>query len=134
MATKPQKIGLMRDVLDKLLLDRDDLPVGRADGLILVTGTDHSQPRLTHIESGASTLARRLRPTLATSMHRFYRRIGIRWRRPIRIEWSNVESVGKELKLKFGGEDSPLTARERWLRDHLIRRIPGNGFKPGTET
>jgi hypothetical protein len=126
---KTQKIGLMRDVLDKLLLDRDEVPVGRVDGIVLLLTTEDSRPRVVQIETGLATLARRLSPAFARFLHRVSRRLGMRWKRAVRTDWSRIECIEKELKLEICGEDSPLLARERWLRDHVIRRIPGNGGK-----
>jgi len=132
MATESRKLALVRDVLDKLLIDREEIPVGRVDGIVLLIGSEHSRPRVVQIESGMATLARRLHSPLARLAHQFARKLGWRWKRPVRIDWAKVQSIGKELKLDLCGEKSPLLAREQWLRDHVIRRIPGNGFKPTT--
>ena len=132
MSSEPRKFGLVRDVLDKLLIDRDEIPVGRVDGIVLLIGSEHSRPRVIQVESGFATLARRVHSPLARSGHKFARKLGWRWKRPVRIEWAKIESIGKELKLHLYGEKSPLLARERWLRDHVIRRIPGSGIKPTT--
>ena len=49
---------VVRDILDKQLLDRHGQRIGRVDGLILdIRG--NKPPRLAYIELGAVTLARR---------------------------------------------------------------------------
>ena len=126
---KEAVIGLIRDVLDKQLVDRDGLPVGRVDGIVLFSGSDNAQPRIGQIESGLTTLARRLSPRAARLLQHVSRRFGFRWRRPVRLPWSTVQSVGRELQLDLCGDNSRLLASERWFRSRIFRRIPGNGIK-----
>src|SRR2546430_13846523 len=127
--TKMEKpLYLIRDVLDKLLIDSENVPLGRVDGIVLVVG-EYAQPRVLQIESGTVTLARRLSTRWAHRAHRVSRWLGLRWKRPVRIDWSKVDTVGRELTLNLRGEDSPLLTRDRWLRDHIIRHIPGNRTK-----
>jgi len=127
--SKPKKIHLTRDVLDKLLVDRDDVPVGRVDGIVLLIGAEQPQPRVIQIECGMKTLLQRLSTRWAQRTHRISRRLGWRWRTPVHLDWSKIADIGKELTLNIRGEDSQLLASERWLRDHIIRHIPGNGIK-----
>src|ERR687888_2068991 len=129
MAAQSRKLRLIRDVLDKLLVDRDGVPLGRVDGIVLVVGGKDSCPRVAQIETGLATLARRLNARFARALHWSIRNVGLRWRRPVRIPWSNVESLGKELKLDVSAKNSRLLERERWLRDHIIRHIPGKVMK-----
>jgi hypothetical protein len=124
---QPKNIRLIRDVLDKLLVDRSGMPVGRVDGIVLLLSGEHSPPRVIQIESGASTLARRWNHQFESVIRWTVRKLGLRWRRPVRIPWHDIDSLGRELQLNVCGEDSPLLARERWLRDHIIRRIPRSG-------
>ena len=97
MAAQSTKLCLIRDVLDKLLVDRDGVPLGRVDGIVLVIGGKESRPRVAQIETGVATLARRLSARFARVLHWCMRNVGLRWRRPMRIPWSNVEALGKEL-------------------------------------
>ena len=129
MAAKPQKLGLARDVLDKLLVNREGMPVGRVDGIVLLLAGKHSQPRVLEIETGMATLARRLSSRGARALHWLTRACGLTWKRSVRVPWTKVEIVGKDLQLALHGEDSPLLQRERWLRDHIIRHLPANGMK-----
>jgi hypothetical protein len=121
-----KNIKLIRDVLDKLLVDREGVPVGRVDGILLVQDGD-SPPRVMQIESGAITLARRLNAELARVLPWLMRKIGLRWRQPVRLPWSRIDSLGRELKLDLCAEHSALLGSEHWLRDHVVRRIPGSG-------
>ena len=46
-------VDLVRDLLDKQLVDRRHEPMGRVDGVVL-TFADGEQPRVTSLESGMS--------------------------------------------------------------------------------
>src|ERR1051326_7734772 len=123
MAAQSRKLRLIRDVLDKLLVDRDGVPLGRVDGIVLIIGGKDSRPRVAQIESGLATLARRLNVRFARALHWLVCKLRLRWRHPVRIPWSKIQSVGRELKLDVCADNSRLLERERWLRDHIVRRI-----------
>jgi hypothetical protein len=126
---RPQKLHLIRDVLDKLLVDRDNIPLGRVDGIVLLVRGEHAQPHVVQIECGIATLLRRLSNRFAKLVQRIRRRLGLHWRRSVRIDWSRIDQIGRtQLTLDICAEESALLARERWLRDHIIKRIPGNGI------
>jgi hypothetical protein len=133
MANTGQRRGLARDFLDKLLLDRDNLPLGRADGIILLLAGERSQPQVVQIETGMATLVRRISRKFARALHRVWRRVGLTWKRPVRIDWSKIELTAAGLKVDVSGEQSPILAPERWLRDAIIRRIPGSGTRRASE-
>jgi hypothetical protein len=124
-----KKIALSRDVLDKLLVDRDGVPLGRVDGIVLLVAPNNPRPRVAQIESGIPTLAQRLGGRFARSLHWIVRKLGGHWARPVRTPWSRVESIGKEVKIDVSAEHSRLLASERWLCHHVIERIPGSGTK-----
>jgi sporulation protein YlmC with PRC-barrel domain len=122
-----KKIALIRDVLDKLLVDRDGDPLGRVDGIVLLVTPNNPRPRVAQIENGLPTLAQRLPRPVARSLHWVIRKLGRRWARRVRMPWSRVEAIGKEVKIDVSAEHSPLLAGERWLCHHVIERIPGSG-------
>ena len=47
-----------------------------------------------------------------------------------RTPWAAVEEVGVVIKLAVRQETSDLTWTERWVRDHIIGRIPGGRHIP----
>jgi hypothetical protein len=115
-------LDLVRDVLDKELLDPAHAVLGRVDGLVAELRPGRP-PRLVAIEVGVVTLARRLHPRLATWLATGWRR---RWiRPPVRLPWSRVRDVGTEVVLDPGRQRAQLLSTEWWVRDHVIRRIPG---------
>jgi len=119
------EIAIVRDLLDKQLVDREGEPIGRIDGIVMAYTSD-APPRITHFELGAQTLARRLprpfRGALAWLGHRLSPRGG----EPYRIEVSRLIHLGREIKVDIDGSRSAARATERWVRDHIIGRIPGN--------
>jgi hypothetical protein len=118
------ELDLVRDVLDKQMVDRQERRCGKVDGLVLVLGAG-GQPRVDRIEVGGGTLARRLGPRLARWAAALARWCGVREGRPYRIPWSRVTDVGLEVKLDLDAPDTELDAAERRLRERIIARIPG---------
>jgi hypothetical protein len=126
------KVHLARDVLDKQLVDWRSEPMGRVDGLVLTVEPGQA-PVVTCVESGPVVLARRLHRWAGRFALAVARRWGVRHGRPVRIGWPNVKSVGLQVRLNLGHEQTRALALEDWLREHVIRRIPGSSFKAGNE-
>lgn len=42
-----------------------------------------------------------------------------------RMTWGIVYEIGVAIRLSIGGETLDVTWTERWVRDHIIGRIPG---------
>jgi len=110
-------------LLDRQVLDRDRVPVTTVDDLEL-RGTDGDPDPtgadtvvLTELLSG---------PVLATRIFGG-RPPASRWHR---IGWRHVADVGVSLRLGVRGADLDVTWTERWLRDHVVARIPGGRHDP----
>jgi sporulation protein YlmC with PRC-barrel domain len=119
-------MDLVRDVLDKQLLDRDGLPMGRVDGLVMHVG-ERSQPRVTHLEIGGATLWARLHPSFDRMATRLARKWGPKKPGPVRIPWSRVETVGRDIKLDVEAKETGAITWEIWIARHIIGHIPGSG-------
>ena len=117
---------LICDVLDKLLVDRQSDPMGRADGVTLEL-RDGQPPRVVRIEGGFPVLARRLHPRLERWVRAIGRRWGVRRGQVYRVPWSRVKKHDVEIEVDADADTSPATAWERWLRKHVTRYIPGSG-------
>jgi len=117
---------LVRDVLDKELLDREEEPMGRVDGLIMHVGK-RSQPRITHIAVGGSTLWERVHPVFGRLSRRMSRWWGPKREKEVRIPWSHVKTIGRDIKLDVEGKDTGALDWELWIAHHIIERIPGSG-------
>jgi len=46
---------------------------------------------------------------------------------PVKIPWSRVETVGRDVKLDVKGKDTGALDWEIWVAQHIIERIPGGG-------
>ncbi len=47
-----------------------------------------------------------------------------------RFAWHDVAEIGTRVVLGISAEDHVVTWPERWVRDHLIARIPGGRHEP----
>jgi sporulation protein YlmC with PRC-barrel domain len=117
---------LVRDVLDKELLDREGEPMGRVDGLMMHVGKN-AQPRVTHIAIGGTTPWDRVHPVLGRLAERIAQWWGPRRLHPVRVAWSHVQTVGRDIKLDVEAKDTGAIAWEIWIARHIIERIPGSG-------
>ena len=120
--------GLVLDarlhLLDRQVLDIDGVPVCTVDDLEVhgVDGSDLPDGTqtavVTSLLSGA-VLATRIfggRPPSS------------RWHR---IRWTHVADVGITVALGVRGDTLDVTWTERWVRDHVIGRLPGGRHDPG---
>jgi hypothetical protein len=116
---------VIRDVLDKQLMDRHGRPMGKADGVIMEWSAE-KQPRLSFIEVGAITQAARLHERLAKSVEGLVRRFGAKLESECyRIPWSKIVLTGIDITVNVEAEETPPFTFERWLRSRVIGRIPG---------
>ena len=44
----------------------------------------------------------------------------------LRVPWSKVKHIGDAVKVDLDASETPAYRVERWLREHIIRHIPGN--------
>jgi sporulation protein YlmC with PRC-barrel domain len=121
-------MDLVRDVLDKKLMDREEQEMGRVDGLILHLG-EKTQPRITHILVGGTTLWARLHPIFARLAKRMAQMWGPKRGEPVRIPWARVETLGRNIKLDVDARKTGAIAWEIWVARHIIEHIPGSGSK-----
>lgn len=121
-------MDLVRDVLDKRILDCDDNIIGRVDGLI-ITLDGNGPPRVTHLSVGGPAVFARL-GQWAVAVAKFLAGLwGPRRRSPVRIPWSDIDHFGRDVKLTIGSDATEAMAWENWIGKHIIRKIPGSGSK-----
>jgi hypothetical protein len=116
-------VRLVHDLLDNQVVDRRGAKLGKVDGVILSVSRG-AAPRVVAIELSAMTAAGRVHPRLGRWLDSAVRR----WRVPLgrsRIAWSRVLSVGLDVRVDVDAGRTRAQALERWLRTHLIDRIPG---------
>jgi len=105
---------LIRDVLEKEVIDRHGRTIGRVDGIV-AEWRGNGPPVVRWLELGARPKARRIGVWLERWFHRV----------PTRIGWPAIRHVGRRIEVAVNAEDTPAWRLERWLRDKVFRRIPG---------
>jgi sporulation protein YlmC with PRC-barrel domain len=116
---------LIRDVLDKQLVDKQQNRIGKADGIVLSL-SDGDAPRVAFIEIGSLTLSRRLGRRPQRWMLWIRRTAGTESAaRPFRVPWAKVRDVGVDIELDVDRFETPLERWQEWLRRHVINWIPG---------
>jgi sporulation protein YlmC with PRC-barrel domain len=121
----PRELYLVRDVLDKQLIDRNGHRMGRVDGIVLELRAD-APPQVLRMESGMDVLTRRIHPRLGRWFKSIAQRCGLRRGRPLRIGWSKVRRVGLDLGLDLDVKRTRAWLWEKWLDQHVVRylRLP----------
>ncbi|HEX3552122.1 MAG TPA: hypothetical protein VIA62_02710 [Thermoanaerobaculia bacterium] len=120
-----KRLDLVRDVLDKQVVDREETKMGRVDGLVLEIRPGQP-PRIEAIEMGFVVLARRLHPRLEAWLERLRRRFPVRKTARYRVPWPVVKDVNPFcVQLDVAALDTPAFDWERWLRDHVVAHVPG---------
>jgi len=118
-------MDLARALLDKQVMDRDGRKLGKVDSVLLVL-SESGPPRVAAIELGLAAVAHRITPRLGRWLDATARR----WRLPIgrtRVPWPRITRTGVDIDVDLDGERVRAHALERWLRRHVIARIPGSG-------
>lgn len=111
------------ELLDRQILDPDDVPISTVDDIELVgveigSAVDHDRPpTVGAILIGAAVLPRIFGGHMPRS----------RWDR---IEWTRVRRVDTVVHIDTAADDMDATWLERWIRDRVIARIPGGRHAP----
>ncbi|RVD31310.1 MULTISPECIES: hypothetical protein [unclassified Mesorhizobium] len=118
-------MDLLRDLLDKQVVDRRQVKIGKVDGL--VAELRHGKPpRIVAVELGSITLARRLGSRPGRWMAWLAARLGgKRHAEPHRIAWKKVRNIGVDIEVDVDVRRTAIFDWQDWLRDHIIGRIPG---------
>lgn len=106
------------EVLDQQVVDADGRLMGKVDGVALRLDGDAAE--IAAVLLGGATMLWRISPRLARWAER---RRGTT--ETTRIPWSKVRKIGVDVKVDAEAERTPAFRWERWVRDHIIGRIPG---------
>jgi hypothetical protein len=117
-------MNLIRDCLDKQLVDCNDSNMGKCDGIVMTLDAGE-QPEITHIEIGAVTRANRVHRSFGRWTASIAKRLGVVGQDPFRVPWSKVVVTGVTVTIGLDGQETDALAWERWLRRNVIGRIPG---------
>jgi sporulation protein YlmC with PRC-barrel domain len=117
-------IPLVRDLLDKQLVDRNKQNIGKVDGVVMEV-RNQQPPRIAYIEVGAITLSRRLHPRIEKWAKRLAKKLGLVRAEAYLIPWEKVVNIGINIEIDFDVEKTAVFELERRLRKHIIEHIPG---------
>jgi sporulation protein YlmC with PRC-barrel domain len=115
---------IVRDILDKKLIDVDGCEIGRVDGVVLQL-PEGAPPRLVRLEMGGEILAERVGQWLIRPVRWIAERFGPRRAAIISIDWKHVTRMGRDLHVDIRADDTEALAWEHWLAEKFIGRIPG---------
>jgi sporulation protein YlmC with PRC-barrel domain len=117
-------VDVVRDVLDKSVIDRNGREMGRVDGILL--HQEAGQPaHLTAILIGPSVLADRLHSRLGRMIRALERRFGVDRDRPTRIDFSEIDGIDRKVRVRLTISDTAVGAIEQRLRS-WVRWLPGS--------
>jgi sporulation protein YlmC with PRC-barrel domain len=120
---KAVQIDLVRDVLDKSVVDRNGREMGRVDGTLVEF--DDGPPRITALLIGPVALGSRIHPALGRVIGALERRLGIDRERPTRIATSDIEQLDRKVRLRLTIGETAAGAVEQLLRRWLVK-VPGS--------
>ena len=116
---------VVRDLLDKQLVDRQQTKIGKVDGIVMELRPG-KPPRITFVEIGATTLARRLGPRVGRLVSWLAERLGGEGSgTPYRISLDKARDIGVDIEFDIDVRDTTIFDWQNWLRDKIICRIPG---------
>jgi hypothetical protein len=118
-------VELVRDVLDKQIEDKDNVKIGKVDGLIVALRKGRA-PRVVALELGTATVAARISPRLGRWVERLEATLGITKGERVRILFEHVTRTGIDVEIDIEGKRTGALEWEDWLRDHVIGPIPGS--------
>ena len=120
-----KQLDLIRDVLDKQIVDADETKMGRVDGVVLRL-REGEPPRVQALEMGFVTLARRVGPRTARAVEALRRRFSVRRTARYRVAWEKVLDVTTHhVKVDVDDQQAPPFDWERWLSSHVVQKVPG---------
>jgi hypothetical protein len=122
------EVHLARDVLDKLVLDRNREPLGRVDGIVVSLETG-KPPRVVAIELGTATLWNRVSGSIARLFTWLERTLGVSDGSPVRIKFEDVTPGRVDVRADVEAAGTGALAWENWWREHFVAHIPGAGLK-----
>jgi sporulation protein YlmC with PRC-barrel domain len=119
-------------LLDRQLVDRRGVLCGKVDDLELEPSEDGRTWYVTAIVTGPGALMVRSGHRRLGGWLRHFARTFVSGSEadPGRVPFRAVRTVGDEVVLSIDAEDLATHGGERWVRDHVIRRIPGSGHDP----
>ena len=108
-------MDLVRDLLDKSVVDRHGHVMGRVDRLVLES-REHSAPRVVAFQIGPEALAARVVPWFGRLVAGLERVFMVDEGRPVRIALADVLSIEDDVKVDMAFGETATATVERALR------------------
>ena len=122
-------LSLRLDVIDRQMVDADDIPIGRVDDLLADTAGAGAL-RFTSILTGAQAIGERLGGRRGRLMAAVARRLRApaAGTGPTAVGCETIDEIGWELRLALPLRDLPHVAGlEHWLAEHVVGPFPRSG-------
>ena len=119
-----EPLPLVRDVLDKQVLDPDGCKVGKVDGIVLQLRANRP-PRVIAMEISQSAAWRRVYRRLGDLADWLRARFEPGENRPPRILFDHFMRGGIDVHIDIPWTRTGALVWEDWLEDRVIARIPG---------
>jgi hypothetical protein len=117
-------MDLVRDLLDKAVLDRNGRDMGRVDRIVL-SHREGEPPRVVAFEIGAAAAASRLGPIFGRWTAALEHAFGVDEGQPLRVQMGDVLGIHDHVKVDVAfGETSAATVEQRLRR--WVGFIPGS--------
>ena len=115
---------IVRDLLDKAVVDRNGREMGRVDGIVLELRTNEP-PRLSQVLIGASVLGARVNVAFGRWVHGVEHGVGLGDERPIQIDFAHIDEIGDKVKVDLAVGDTGADSLEQRVRRWVLK-IPGS--------
>jgi hypothetical protein len=119
-----EPVLLVRDVLDKQVLDRHQCKVGKVDGITLQVRANRP-PRVIAIESDMPALWRRVWQRAGDGVERLQQWLAPDLAGATRIRFEHVVRTGIDVHVDIDAKATNAFVWEKWLQDRFIGKLPG---------
>ena len=117
-------MDLVRDLLDKKVLDRNGRDIGRVDGIVLEI-RDGAPPRVAGIELGPEVLAHRVSPVLGRLAVALEHAFDEDRDRPLRVPLGDRVAIHDDITIDVAAGETVVGRIEQRLR-RWVAAIPGS--------
>jgi sporulation protein YlmC with PRC-barrel domain len=115
-------MDLVRDMLDKKVVDRNGREMGRVDSIILRVDAAEP-PNVLAVELGPAVLAARVRPLFGRWVAALEHGFGVSEGRPVRIPLKDLIHIDNHIKIDVAFGETPAATIEQRLR-RWVAAIP----------
>ena len=126
MIERPDPVRIDFHLLDRQIVDCDGALVGNVDDVELTLDRVTGRLQVTALLSGQQVLGDRIGGRIGGLLAGIARRLHpVENPPPLRIDITQVASIGSAVCLTIHRDTLPTPPLEQWLGDHAIDKIPG---------